>query len=272
MPNALTDLFEELTNSLRNDREMLNNLDNDYDGDAGDNMVDNFATITRALRESEGSVSTVDQALRYASDALQKDGKGAMAPLYAQGLVQAASNLEGKSSFSLNDLQGLLGGLLSGAQQAGGGQKSGGMFDSLLPGITTFLQSRKNGASVLEALMQGFFASQRGAYGTSRQNTGFGSFTDRDTGGRVDPGAAAGSSLLGGLLGSLLSGGLGAGRGEQPRSPGLGELFGGGGLGELLGGAGGLGGLGELFGGGGGGSSRGSTGEPRAKIGPSETI
>ncbi|HYF64102.1 MAG TPA: DAK2 domain-containing protein [Herpetosiphonaceae bacterium] len=278
MVNSLTDLFEDITRGLEQDRHALNGLDDVGDGDAGDNMVANFATITNALRQVEGQNVTVDQALNHASDVLRQEGKGPTAAMYANGLTQAASNLQGKTGFSLNDLTGLLGGLLGGVKQTPGVREEGqgGLLDGLVPGITAFMESRNAGRSTIESLLSAFMASQRGALGTTRQSEGFGQASGKQTQGRVDPGAAGASSILGSLFGSLLSGGLSAGRGEQPRTPGLGDLFGGG-LGDLFGGGGGgLGGLGGLFGGGatGGGSTGGfGTGaEPQARPGPKESI
>ena len=114
--------------------------------------------------------------------------------------------------------------------------------------------------------MQGFMASQRGAYQTSRSTSGFGSFADQNTRGRVDPGAAGASSLFGGLLGALLNGGLQAGRGQSAGS-GLDDLFGGGGLGQLFGGQGGFGwGTPPQQ------QPRARGGNPPAPVGPSEIV
>jgi hypothetical protein len=296
MASSLTELFDSMKRSLEQDRDVLNDLDGDGvgDGDTGDNMVANFETITNALREADTRGAPVDQALTYASQVLQEQGKGSTAPIYASGLREAASNLQGKTSFGLDDIGGLLSGLLGGAQQAPGvkNQGGGGILDGLLPGVMSFMQARNAGKSTIEALLSGFMGAQRGAYGTTRSNQGF-QDQQTQTQGRVDPGAAGASSLLGGLFSALLSGGLSAGRGEPAQSPGLGELFGGaGGLGQLFGGGGGgaLGGLGQLLGGGarggeagsggagdilgglgqmlGGGSSRGN--EPSARLGDKE--
>ncbi|WP_110520007.1 DAK2 domain-containing protein [Herpetosiphon llansteffanensis] len=265
MSKALTDLFAEITNNLADERDSLNALDGVGDGDAGDNMVSNFETITNTLRQNEGQGS-VDNALRAASHALRTSGKGPTAPMYANGLDQAANDLAGKTSFGVNDIMKLLGGLLGGVQNTPGvkQQGEGGILDGLVPGVTTFMQSRNNGKSTLEALMDGYKASQRGAYGTSQQGSGFGQFGNNDTSGKVDPGAAGASSLLGSLLQTLLANGLSAGRGEPSKTSGFEELFGGGrqqqqppqqqqpqgGYGDALGGLGDL--FGQLFGGGGG--------------------
>ena len=125
MASSLTDLFASMKQSLEQDRDVLNDLDGEGvgDGDAGDNMVANFETITNALRQAESRGVGPDQALTFASQVLQEQGKGATAPVYASGLRQAASNLEGKTSFGLDDIGGLLSGLLGGAQQAQQGRR-----------------------------------------------------------------------------------------------------------------------------------------------------
>ncbi len=270
MLTALTDLFADMTARLKEDRDSLNGLDGQGDGDTGDNMVANFETITSALRQVQDQNVTVDQALNHASQVLREQGKGATAPIYANGLQAAAQDMQGKTSFGIDDIQDLLGGLLKGAQQTPGvEQGGGGLLDALLPGVTTFLEARRNGGSVLEALMQGFMASQRGTYQTTKANSGFGRFSDQQTQGRVDPGAAGASSVLGGLLGSLLSGGLRSGRGEQQPSSGLDQLFRGG-LGQLFGGLGGFGGGGNV-----GGQQRqrgGDPNDPQAKLGATEVV
>ncbi|MCA0353746.1 MAG: dihydroxyacetone kinase subunit L [Chloroflexi bacterium] len=265
MSKALTDLFAEMTRNLADERDSLNALDGVGDGDAGDNMLSNFETITNTLRQNEGQGS-VDQALRAASKALRTSGKGPTAPMYANGLDQAAKDLEGKTSFGVNDIVKLLGGLLGGVQNTPGvkQQGEGGILDGLVPGVTTFMQARNNGKSTLEALMDGYKASQRGAYGTTQQGSGFGQFGNNDTSGKVDPGAAGASSLFGSLLQTLLANGLSAGRGEPSKTSGFEELFGGGqpqqsqqpqqqqpqgGYGDALGGLSDL--FGQLFGGGG---------------------
>ena len=282
MVNSLTDLFEDITRGLEQDKDTLNALDDVSDGDAGDNMVNNFSTITNALRQVEGQNVTVDQALTHASKVLRQEGHGPTAQMYANGLLQAAEQagqvVEAEAGFALE----VAGGLLGGVQQTPGVREEGqgGLLDGLVPGITAFMQSRNAGRSTIESLLSGFMASQRGALGTTRQNSGFGKAADQPTQGRVDPGAAGATSILGSLFGSLLSGGLSAGRGEQARTPGLGDLFGGGGLGDLFGGGGaGGGGLGGLLGGGagggglfGGGGGGGGSSEPRASIGPKEVV
>lgn len=237
MIKSLTDLFEDITQGLAQDRDTLNGLDDVGDGDAGDNMVNNFSTITNALRQVEDQDVTVDQALNHASQVLRQQGHGPTAPMYANGLVQAANNLQGKKSFGLDDITGLLGGLLGGVQQTPGiqPQGKGGLLDGLLPGVMGFMQLRNAGKSTIEALLGGFMASQRGAMGTARQSSGFGNFADRQTQGRVDPGAAGASSMLGSLFNSLLSGGLSASRREPARSEGISSLFDVGGLGSLFG-------------------------------------
>ena len=306
MPSSLTELFADITRGLNEDRDSLNALDQAHNGNAGDNMVFNFETITDALRQADQQNAPVDQALNFASQMLRQSGKGKTAEMYANGLAEAANSFQGKQNFGIGDIATLLNGLLGGVQNTPGvrSQGGGGMLDGLLPGVMGFMQSKNSGGSLLESLFKGYMASQRGAFGTTGSESGFGSSSGRNTRGQVDPGAAAASSLLGSLFNSLLSNGLKAGSGNRLPSSGLEDLFGGlGGLGGMqqqqprqqqqdpYGGMQGGGGLGELFGQlfggggmlGGGGSGgpfdqpstsarRGQGSEPRARISGEESM
>lgn len=213
---SLVAIFEAITQNLEQDREDLNQLDRD-DQDTGDNMVRNFRLVTESLQQQVGQGDAVDvgAALGQAAQVLRDDGQGATAPLYAQGLDEAANRLRGQSSFSLDDLLPLLEGLLGGVQQAGGNQSGqGSLLDVLLPAIGSYSQARRNGQGDLEAVLGALLETRRGANGTARSSTGYGRASGRSTAGEVDPGAAAAASLLEGLFGALLKGGLAQGGGS----------------------------------------------------------
>ncbi len=116
---SLIAIFEAITQNLQRDQQSLNTLDRD-DGDSGDNMVYNFALVTQTLRKviTQERVADVGAALSQAAQALQEQGKGATAPIYAAGFQDAASELKGKDSFDLGDLMPLLQALLGGMQKA----------------------------------------------------------------------------------------------------------------------------------------------------------
>src|SRR5437764_4523657 len=126
--NSLVDLFSAITQNLQQDRQHLNQLDSG-DGDTGDNMAANFQLVTDTLSQfvqQAGPQADVGVALQQASQVLRQQGQGATAPIYAQGLANAAQRLQGKTTFSIEDLLPLLQGLLQGAQQASGTQQGEG--------------------------------------------------------------------------------------------------------------------------------------------------
>ncbi len=225
--NGLVALFEAMTRNLEQDRAHINSIDRS-DGDTGDNMAENFRLITNSLQKQLGSGKEMDigKALNQAAKTLQKQGHGATAPIYAQGLTEAGNRLAGQTAFSLDDLVPLLEGLLTGANKASGSsQGAGSLIDVLLPGIMTYLQSKRAGQSDMEAILTALLNLRRGAFGTAQSPVGYGRSSGTDTTGQIDPGAAGAASLLEGLFGAILrqvlqGGGLGSlGGGAQQPAP-----------------------------------------------------
>ncbi len=243
--DSLVALFDAATQNLQQDRDHLNSLDT-ADGDVGDNMVANFQLVTNALAQTVqqgGPQADVGVALRQAAEALNRQGQGATAPIYAQGLQDAAQRLQGKSGFSLEDLLPLLEGLMSGTQQASGAQPGeGSMLDTLLPGIMAYMQAKQAGQSDTQALLQALLSLRRGANATALSPKGYGSGGGSDQTGRIDPGAAGAASFLEGLFGALLNGALQQGQPQQrtvppqsqPQAPTAPQIPGGS-IGDLLG-------------------------------------
>jgi dihydroxyacetone kinase len=175
--------------------------------------------------------------LQQAAQTLRQQGRGATAPIYAQGLEEASQRLKGRSGFTLDDLLPLLEGLMRGSQQASGMlQGQGSMLDVLLPGILAYMQAKQAGQSDTQALLTALLSLRRGANSTAAAPKGFGRAEGTDTTGRIDPGAAGAASLLEGLFGALLNGALRQGQPPAqtapPQTPGgdigdlLGQLFG----------------------------------------------
>ncbi|KPV53693.1 hypothetical protein SE17_08125 [Kouleothrix aurantiaca] len=222
--NGLVALFEAMTRNLEQDRAHINSIDRG-DGDTGDNMAANFRLITNSLQKQlgQGHETDIGKALNQAAKTLQHQGQGATAPIYAQGLVEAGNRLAGQTNFSLDDLVPLLEGLLTGANQASGNtQGAGSLIDVLLPGIMTYLQSKRAGQSDMEAILTALLNLRRGAFGTAQSPTGYGRSSGTDTTGQIDPGAAGAASLLEGLFGAILrqvlqGGGLGGLAGGLPQ-------------------------------------------------------
>lgn len=205
---SLVALFEAITANLERDRDDLNQLDRD-DGDSGDNMVANFQLVTSTLRRSvgpaQGGNADLGAALSEAAQVLRENGKGATAPIYAEGLDEAAGKFQGKSGFQLDDLLPLLEGMLGGAQRANSTQPGeGSLLDVLLPGVLAYMQGKRDGQGDLEAILGALLSVRRGANSTSRSSRGYGKGESRDTRGEIDPGAAGAASLLEGLFGALL--------------------------------------------------------------------
>jgi hypothetical protein len=106
----LGSLFGQAYKAVASHREEINALDG-YNGNHGDNMVENLNLITRALQEKK-SLPPAD-ALRHASQRLQSDGRGGTSQYYAQGLSQAAAQLQGRSSLEKGDVPSLVQTLMS---------------------------------------------------------------------------------------------------------------------------------------------------------------
>ncbi len=155
--DTLVALFSAITQNLQQDRMHINNIDT-ADGDTGDNMANNFALVTQALAQANqhaGGQADIGVLLGQAAHVLRQQGKGATAPIYAQGLADAGQRLQGQTSFSLDDLMPLLQGLLNGTQQASGAQPGqGSMLDVLLPGIMAFMQAKQNGIPDAQAILK----------------------------------------------------------------------------------------------------------------------
>jgi dihydroxyacetone kinase-like protein len=204
--DSLVAIFEAITQNIERDQQTLNKLDRD-DGDSGDNMVHNFRLVTSTLRKAtgQGGQADIGAALGQAAQVLRDDGKGATAPIYASGFQDAASELSGKSSFSLDDLMPLLQALLGGMQKANSAKPGeGSMLDAILPGVMGYMEAKQSGQSEMEAILSGLLGSRRGATSTAGSSSGYGRAAGRDTTGEVDPGAAGAASMLEGLFGALL--------------------------------------------------------------------
>jgi hypothetical protein len=102
-------LFQSVTTPLAKSREILNQADT-YNHDHGNNMVNNFELIARAIKEGQGADPAAQ--LAYAADMLRQQKSGS-AQLYARGLSKASQQLQGQQVTAENALtliQSLLGG------------------------------------------------------------------------------------------------------------------------------------------------------------------
>jgi hypothetical protein len=150
-------------------RQDLNTLDG-VNGNHGDNMVENVQLIVESLQAQRSRPPA--EALRYASQRLQSDGRGAASQFYAGGLGQAAEQLQGHPTLDANDVillaQSLLGAIPS---QAGSsvleqllhpspssalpqGASQGSGSHALVPAGLAFLQAQQAGADTVSATGQ----------------------------------------------------------------------------------------------------------------------
>jgi hypothetical protein len=196
-PYDLSNLFGTALEAMAVNRQEINALDG-TNGNHGDNMVENLRLITESLQEK--SSQTPAEALGYASQRLQSQGRGGTSQYYARGLGQAAEQMQGRPSLDGNDVmslvQMLLGAIPSEGHepqpQAGGSvldqvlgmaskqrpqarpfdQAQGRPQDSdldlddvlnvLLPAGLAFLQAKQSGADTASAAKQALMSALMG--------------------------------------------------------------------------------------------------------------
>jgi hypothetical protein len=235
----LGSLFGVALEAMSENRQQINDLDG-YNGNHGDNMVQNLQMIQEVLA-AEGSKPPAE-ALEHASQKLREQGQGGTSQYYANGLNQAAKQLEGRSGVDSNDVMGILQSLLGAipneghTQQqtpvggsvlgqvlglGGGGQQAvpqavpqpqqdeldiGDAVNVLLPAGLAFLQAKQAGADTTSAATQALMSVLMGGQMNPLQ--------------AGTPQAAAGSLVAQSLLGGLTGGSGGSGGVD------LGGLFG----------------------------------------------
>ncbi len=183
----LSNLFGVALQAMTGHREEINALDG-YNGNHGDNMVENLRTVTEALKAKK--LQPPADSLRYASQKLQQAGRGGTSQYYVKGLNQAAEQLQGRSEMDKDDvmslLQSVLGAIPSQGHtqqvQAGGsvldqvlglvgrqpsqpqdnGLDMGDVLGALLPAGLAFLQARQSGADATAAAGQALLGNLLG--------------------------------------------------------------------------------------------------------------
>ncbi|MAT41763.1 MAG: hypothetical protein CL609_05435 [Anaerolineaceae bacterium] len=184
----LVEIFQSVTAALSNNKQELNQMD-EYNQDHGDHMVDTFKTITKALQQKQNEPPA--KALSYASNQLKQETSSGSGKLYAQGLEQAAQQVQGQNlnpEMAMQLLTTLIGGgnatsTVAPTQPPTNQEQAGGLFGSLLGNLTggnqnqqgglsdgldmgdlltagmAFMQSKRQGESNLEALMDAVTAA-----------------------------------------------------------------------------------------------------------------
>lgn len=187
----LAQLFGTVATALTQNQTTLNNADT-YNHDHGDHMVEIFEVITQAMKEKSSAVPA-DQ-LAYASELLRAKSKSGSAKLYAEGLSDASTKLQGKKTVTTNtamtliqsllgtqkkvptttfasktstdtgaDLLGSLLGGLTGTTQTKTTGKSTSKIDinKLLKAGMTYVEAKQSGSSDLDAILNAVVSSSR---------------------------------------------------------------------------------------------------------------
>lgn len=190
----LLDIFKQVSKTMKTNQGALNEAD-DYNHDHGDHMVEIFEVITAAMKEKKNA-DPADQ-LEYAAQLLRSKSSSGSARVYAKGLTQASKDISGKS-VDLNTIVPLLQTLLSGgeAKTAAASSSDSGLGDllgSLLGGTAapeaksadqgldisdllgaglSYMQSKQNGSSDVEALTKAVVNSTLTGEKTYRSQSG----------------------------------------------------------------------------------------------------
>jgi dihydroxyacetone kinase-like protein len=230
-------LLNSIAEMMEQNQQNLNDVDA---GQRGGTHGDRIAAAFRTAADAAQNAGTHDagEQLTIAAQAMREHGQGRAVAFYADGLDEAAQQFRGQSGISLSSLEPFLDSFVSGVERNNPAKPGQGtMIDALEPAVNALHNNRSGNpvGSALEALSE----AVTGARGTARD-------------GRVDPGAASATNVIGGIVQALLPGiltaimsrGLGGmmGGGQtQPQMPtvpqrdvGAGQPQGGGGLGDLL--------------------------------------
>ena len=128
----LSGLFGVAAQALAANQQSLNRADV-QNGNHGDNMVQMFNMLTQVTGEQKGAPPA--QQLSHASKYLSQHGTSGSSKVYAQGLAQAAQQLQGQKSLNQDNAMMLIQSLLAGGQapaRQGGGAD---LLGSLLGGM-----------------------------------------------------------------------------------------------------------------------------------------
>lgn len=152
----LAKVFGAVTKTLSANRDSLNQAD-DYNHDHGDNMVQTFDVITRAMKEKKNA-APADQ-LEYAAQLLRQQTNSGSSQLYAQGLKDASNSLAGQKSITAENAMQLVQALLGTGQSTAEAPAAGGsdLLGTLLGGLAggQSQQAPAEGGDLLGGLLGG---------------------------------------------------------------------------------------------------------------------
>jgi hypothetical protein len=214
----LADLFDVAQQTIATHQQEINDLDG-YNGNHGDNMAQNMQLIVDALQQRRDQPPAA--ALEYASQQLQSQGRGGTSQYYAQGLTQAAAQLQGQLGLTPHDalsaVQSLLGAIPSQghpqqpqagasvldqvlgmrqaqpAQQEQQGAALGGLLRSLVPAALAFFRAQQSGTDATSAAGQALMGALTGSQQVNPLQSG-------------TPRAAAGGLIAQRVLKALMGG------------------------------------------------------------------
>lgn len=173
----LATMFKAASRTLKKNQTNLN-LADDYNHNHGDNMVETFKVITKAV-ESKKDAAPSDQ-LAYASQVLRQKANSGSAVAYSAGLERAAQQFRGKQVTPESAVD-LISALMGGGGQAQSSSPMDGFLGSLMGGSSAPSQQGSTGGDLFGALLG------TGTSAPSQQSS-------------------AGSDMLGSLLGGLTGG------------------------------------------------------------------
>ncbi len=188
----LLDIFKQVSKTMKTNQDTLNQAD-DYNHDHGDHMVEIFEVITAAMKEKK-SADPADQ-LEYAAKLLRQKSASGSAQAYAKGLTQASKQINGKSidmntilpllqtvlsggetkataknADSLNDV---LGSLMGGSSSSSKTTSDSGLdLGDLLGAGLSYMQSKQNGSSDMEALAKALVGGAQSSGNQYRNQSG----------------------------------------------------------------------------------------------------
>jgi hypothetical protein len=145
----LSAIFNLATQALAANQASLNQADTENQNH-GDNMVQAFSMISQALASQRGSAPSSQ--LQHASEYLAQNATSGSAQVYAQGLAQAAQQLQGQKAVTPDNAMTLIQSLLGGSQPSAPAQPGNDLLGALMGGQQSAPQS---GTDLLGALMGG---------------------------------------------------------------------------------------------------------------------
>ena len=186
----LSTIFKAVTDRLTDEKNTLNDADT-YNHDHGDHMVQIFDLIQSAV--SQKSNQSIADQLEFASEVVDEKAESGSGKLYSQGLLNAASNLSGsdldanaistlvKGLLNVDETQkpekkqdNVLGSLLSGLMGSSESTSEESAFgiDDLLQAGAAFFQSKQEGDSNQEAILEAVLAASPLGESSHRSQSG----------------------------------------------------------------------------------------------------